>query len=59
MSFWGNIRLNGFVLTVIHLMQHGGGQWFDFDDSHVSPITEEKIKSPSAYVLFYRRVEEA
>ncbi|KAI5667081.1 hypothetical protein M9H77_16934 [Catharanthus roseus] len=40
-------------------VHHGGGQWFDFDDSHVSPITEEKIKSPSAYVLFYRRVEEA
>ncbi|RDX81236.1 Ubiquitin carboxyl-terminal hydrolase 8, partial [Mucuna pruriens] len=36
-------------------VHHGGDQWYDFDDSHVSPISKEKIKSSAAYVLFYRR----
>lgn len=40
-------------------VHHGGGQWYDFDDSHVSPISEDKIKSSAAYVLFYRRTEES
>ncbi|CAI9105817.1 OLC1v1004831C2 [Oldenlandia corymbosa var. corymbosa] len=39
-------------------VHHGGGLWYDFDDSHVSPINEDKIKSSAAYVLFYRRVQE-
>lgn len=38
---------------------HGGNQWFDFDDSHVYPISEDKIKTSAAYVLFYRRIQEA
>ncbi|KAF1896550.1 hypothetical protein Lal_00034248 [Lupinus albus] len=45
------------VITIIIMKQwkHGGDQWYDFDDSHVHPISKEKIKSASAYVLFYRR----
>ncbi|XP_073150353.1 ubiquitin carboxyl-terminal hydrolase 8 [Henckelia pumila] len=39
-------------------VHHGGDRWYDFDDSHVSPISEDKIKTSAAYVLFYRRVEE-
>ncbi|XP_068634549.1 ubiquitin carboxyl-terminal hydrolase 8-like isoform X3 [Aristolochia californica] len=35
----------------------GENQWFDFDDSHVFPVVEDKIKTSAAYVLFYRRVE--
>ncbi|KAF9929459.1 CSN-associated deubiquitinating enzyme Ubp12 [Linnemannia zychae] len=32
------------------------GQWYNFDDSHVSPVSNvESIKSSSAYLLFYRR----
>ncbi|CAH2062725.1 unnamed protein product [Thlaspi arvense] len=38
------------------LYMHAGGQWYDFDDSHVSPISEDRIKTSAAYVLFYRRV---
>ncbi|XP_077241064.1 ubiquitin-specific protease 8 isoform X2 [Tasmannia lanceolata] len=34
----------------------GENQWYDFDDSHVFPVNEDKIKSAAAYVLFYRRV---
>lgn len=31
-------------------------QWYNFDDSHVSPVRDvETIKSSSAYLLFYRR----
>ncbi|KAF9200683.1 CSN-associated deubiquitinating enzyme Ubp12 [Haplosporangium sp. Z 27] len=31
-------------------------QWFNFDDSHVSPVSNvESVKTSSAYLLFYRR----
>ncbi|KAI4322496.1 hypothetical protein L6164_022186 [Bauhinia variegata] len=39
-------------------VHHGGDRWYEFDDSHVYPISQEKIKSSAAYVLFYRRVIE-
>lgn len=39
-------------------VHQGGDQWYEFDDSHVYPISKEKIKSSAAYVLFYRRVVE-
>nr|XP_017209945.1 ubiquitin carboxyl-terminal hydrolase 15-like [Danio rerio] len=31
------------------------GQWYSFDDSSVSPASEEQIVSKAAYVLFYQR----
>ncbi|KAK4483026.1 hypothetical protein RD792_010202 [Penstemon davidsonii] len=31
-------------------------KWYNFDDSHISPMSEEDVKSGAAYVLFYRRV---
>ncbi|GKC64433.1 ubiquitin carboxyl-terminal hydrolase 5 isoform X1 [Tanacetum coccineum] len=31
-------------------------RWYNFDDSHISPINEDDVKSSAAYVLFYRRV---
>ncbi|XP_049409029.1 ubiquitin carboxyl-terminal hydrolase 8 [Solanum stenotomum] len=39
-------------------VHQGADRWYDFDDSHVSPISKDKIKTSAAYVLFYRRVEE-
>ncbi|XP_050371487.1 ubiquitin carboxyl-terminal hydrolase 8 [Argentina anserina] len=39
-------------------VHHGADRWYDFDDSHVSPVNQDKIKSAAAYVLFYRRVVE-
>ncbi len=39
-------------------MQHEGKKgWYDFDDRHVGPISEESIKTSAAYVLFYRRIQ--
>ena len=32
-------------------------RWYHFDDSHVSPVGEEEIKTSAAYLLFYQRVE--
>eukprot|EP00268_Persea_americana_P027801 TRINITY_DN27076_c0_g1_i2.p1 TRINITY_DN27076_c0_g1~~TRINITY_DN27076_c0_g1_i2.p1 ORF type:complete len:926 (-),score=172.52 TRINITY_DN27076_c0_g1_i2:429-3206(-) len=32
-------------------------RWYHFDDSHVSLVTEDSIKTSAAYVLFYQRVE--
>lgn len=32
-------------------------RWYNFDDSHVSPVGEDEIKTSAAYVLFYRRTE--
>lgn len=37
-------------------VQLGQNQWYEFDDSHVSPVAEEQIKTSAAYVLFYRRI---
>jgi ubiquitin C-terminal hydrolase len=37
-------------------MQHGHGMWYEFDDENVSPVSEDRIKTTAAYVLFYRRV---
>lgn len=31
--------------------------WYHFDDSHVSPASEDSIKTSAAYLLFYRLVE--
>ncbi|KAF8403395.1 hypothetical protein HHK36_011497 [Tetracentron sinense] len=38
---------------------HGGDRWYDFDDSQVFPVSENKIKTSAAYVLFYRSVSDA
>ncbi|KAG2482980.1 hypothetical protein HYH03_018107 [Edaphochlamys debaryana] len=35
------------------------GRWHCFDDSHVSPVEPDAVRSPAAYVLFYRRRAEA
>ncbi|KAK6119833.1 hypothetical protein DH2020_046428 [Rehmannia glutinosa] len=32
-------------------VHHGGDRWYDFDDSHVSPISEDKIKTSAAYAV--------
>ncbi|GLJ47751.1 hypothetical protein SUGI_1008530 [Cryptomeria japonica] len=32
-------------------------RWYNFDDSHVSPISEDEIRTPAAYLLFYRRIK--
>ncbi|OVA20111.1 Ubiquitin carboxyl-terminal hydrolases family 2 [Macleaya cordata] len=34
-----------------------GDRWYHFDDSHVSPVSKDEIKTSAAYVLFYRRVK--
>lgn len=34
-------------------------RWYNFDDSHITPINEDDVKSSGAYVLFYRRVKTA
>ncbi|KAK6147356.1 hypothetical protein DH2020_018268 [Rehmannia glutinosa] len=36
--------------------KHRLSRWYEFDDSHVFPITEEQIKTQAAYVLFYKRI---
>ncbi|KAJ7517420.1 hypothetical protein O6H91_21G023400 [Diphasiastrum complanatum] len=33
-------------------------KWYRFDDSNVSGVSEEEIKTTAAYVLFYRRKKE-
>ncbi|XP_043692351.1 ubiquitin carboxyl-terminal hydrolase 5-like [Telopea speciosissima] len=40
-----------------HIKLLDENKWYNFDDSHISPINEEEVKSAAAYVLFYRRVE--
>lgn len=33
--------------------------WHCYDDSHVSRVDADRVQSPAAYVLFYRRRAEA
>ncbi|KAH7511707.1 hypothetical protein FEM48_Zijuj12G0011200 [Ziziphus jujuba var. spinosa] len=40
-----------------HIKLLDENKWYSFDDSHISPINEEDVKSSAAYVLFYRRVK--
>ncbi|KAK9951288.1 hypothetical protein M0R45_006743 [Rubus argutus] len=40
-----------------HIKLLDENRWYSFDDSHISPINEEDVKSAAAYVLFYRRVK--
>jgi len=35
--------------------KHREGQWYDFNDSSVSPCSPESVKTKSAYVLFYKK----
>jgi ubiquitin C-terminal hydrolase len=30
-------------------------QWFEFNDSRVTPVSPDTVLSPAAYVLYYRR----
>lgn len=34
------------------------GKWFDFNDSSVYPVTEDRVVSSSGYLLFYKRRDE-
>ncbi|KAK3031828.1 hypothetical protein RJ639_035965 [Escallonia herrerae] len=40
-----------------HIKLLDENRWYNFDDSHITPINEEDVKSAAAYVLFYRRVK--
>ncbi|XAR64800.1 Ubiquitinyl hydrolase 1 [Bertholletia excelsa] len=40
-------------------VQYGHDRWFEFDDSHVSSVGEDQIKTSAAYVLFYRRITDS
>uniref|UniRef100_A0A2P2LYE8 Ubiquitin carboxyl-terminal hydrolase n=3 Tax=Rhizophora mucronata TaxID=61149 RepID=A0A2P2LYE8_RHIMU len=42
-----------------HIKLLDENRWYNFDDSHISLINEEEVKSAAAYVLFYRRVKNA
>lgn len=43
-------------LYIFNLQLLDENRWYNFDDSHISPINEEDVKSAAAYVLFYKRV---
>ncbi|KAL2950880.1 hypothetical protein AAZX31_19G015100 [Glycine max] len=38
-------------------VRYGYDKWYDFDDSRVESISEDMIKTPAAYVLFYRKIK--
>ncbi|KAI4381571.1 hypothetical protein MLD38_007632 [Melastoma candidum] len=47
---------SGHYTAYIKLLEEN--RWYNFDDSHISPISEDDVKSAAAYVLFYRRVRD-
>ncbi|MFS7964623.1 putative ubiquitinyl hydrolase 1 [Helianthus anomalus] len=40
-----------------HIKLINENKWYNFDDNHVSAISEDDVKSNAAYVLFYRRAK--
>ncbi|XP_004303326.1 PREDICTED: ubiquitin carboxyl-terminal hydrolase 5 isoform X2 [Fragaria vesca subsp. vesca] len=53
-NHYGNMG-SGHYTAHIKLLDEN--RWYSFDDSHISPINEDDVKSAAAYVLFYRRVK--
>ncbi|XP_052138964.1 ubiquitin carboxyl-terminal hydrolase 8-like [Oryza glaberrima] len=53
-NHYGSMGGGHYTAYVYHEGKKG---WFDFDDRHVGPISEESIKTSAAYVLFYRRIQ--
>ncbi|KAM0826375.1 hypothetical protein ACQ4PT_068917 [Festuca glaucescens] len=50
-NHYGNMGGGHYTASIY---QEGKG-WFKFDDECVTPISEDNLKTPAAYVLFYRR----
>lgn len=44
------------MIFICDFGQHDNGQWYEFNDSMVSPLSEDRTKTSDAYLLFYRRV---
>ncbi|XP_040381779.1 ubiquitin carboxyl-terminal hydrolase 8 [Oryza brachyantha] len=51
-NHYGNMGGGHYTASIYH--EEGKG-WYKFDDECVRPMTEDSIKTPAAYVLFYRR----
>ncbi|KAG8083708.1 hypothetical protein GUJ93_ZPchr0016g2636 [Zizania palustris] len=51
-NHYGNMGGGHYTSSIYH---EEGKRWYKFDDECVTPITEDSIKTPAAYVLFYRR----
>ena len=50
----GSVRGGHYVSYVKNPLN---GKWYYFDDESIYPVTEEKIKKQSPYILFYKRTE--
>lgn len=53
-NHYGNMGGGHYTAYVYH---NGEEMWYDFDDRHVLPLSEDNVKSSAAYVLFYRRIQ--
>lgn len=51
-NHYGNMGGGHYTASIYH--EEGKG-WYKFDDDCVTPMSEDSIKTPAAYVLFYRR----
>lgn len=51
-NHYGNMGGGHYTASIYH--EEGKG-WYKFDDERVTPMSEDNIKTPAAYVLFYRR----
>ncbi|KAK2988852.1 hypothetical protein RJ640_000184 [Escallonia rubra] len=52
-----DLRSNSDYIIFVILQLLDENRWYNFDDSHITPINEEDVKSAAAYALFYRRVK--
>lgn len=51
-NHYGNMGGGHYTASIYH---EDGNGWYKFDDDCVTPMSEDNIKTPAAYVLFYRR----
>lgn len=52
-NHYGNMGGGHYTAYVYHEAED---KWYDFDDRHVSHVSQDSIKSSAAYVLFYKKV---
>lgn len=48
-SHIGSVNTGHYIV----LIKNGNGQWFKFDDSVISLVTQEEVTNTTAYLLFY------
>ncbi|PKA52294.1 Ubiquitin carboxyl-terminal hydrolase 8 [Apostasia shenzhenica] len=53
-NHYGNMGGGHYTAYVYHEAED---RWYEFDDRHVYPVSEDNVRTSAAYVLFYKRIQ--